>query len=91
MVSSGGHFSRRKTVKSFARCVCYVIPDKNGSCLTAMSDASLTLAHADINFLAGIIKRRYQTALYLSDMRREPPGASTERRRWKALSMASAI
>jgi len=29
------------------------------------------LARADINFLAGIIKRGYPTAPYLSDMRRE--------------------
>ena len=49
------------------------------------------LARADINFLAGIIKRRCPAAPYLSDMRREPPGASTERRRWKALPMASVI
>jgi hypothetical protein len=46
------------------------------------------LARADINFLAGIIKRGYPTAPYVSDMRREPPGASTERRRWKALPVA---
>ena len=49
------------------------------------------LMRAGINFLAGIIKRRCPTAPYLSDMRREPLVASTERRRWKALSMASAI
>ena len=46
---------------------------------------------ADINFLAGIIKRKCPTAPYLSDMRRGPPGASTERRRWKAWPMASLI
>jgi hypothetical protein len=45
----------------------------------------------DINFLAGIIKRRCPTAPYLSDTRREPLVASTERRRWKALPMASVI
>ena len=37
----------------------------------AISDASLAW-RADINFLAGIIKRGYPTAPYLSDMRREP-------------------
>ena len=44
-----------------------------------------------INFLARIIKRRCSTAPYLSDKRREPLVASTERRRWKALPMASVI
>ena len=43
------------------------------------------LGYTDINFLARIIKRGCPTAPYLSDMRREPPGASTERGRWKAL------
>jgi hypothetical protein len=45
-------------------------------------------ACAEYNFLAGIIKRVRPTTPYLSDMRREPPGASTERRRWKALPVA---
>jgi len=39
---------------------------------------SARLARAGINFLAGIIKQRCPTAPYVSDMRREAPGASTE-------------
>ena len=68
-----------------------LLPDEKASRGTAISDDFSHLAHADIKFLAGIIKRKYPTAPYLSDMRRETPGASTERRRWKALPVASVI
>jgi hypothetical protein len=64
--------------------------DEKASCGTGISDASLAW-RADIKFLAGIIKRRCPAAPYLSDTRRETSRAWTERRRWKALSMASAI
>jgi hypothetical protein len=49
--------------------------DENASCGTAISDASLA-SGADIKFLAGIIKRGYPTAPYLSDMRWETSRAS---------------
>jgi hypothetical protein len=45
--------------------------DEKASCGTAINHASLAWRAADINFLAGIIKRGCPTAPYLSDMRRE--------------------
>ena len=49
--------------------------NQKGSCGPAISDAFLAW-RADINFLAGIIKRRCPAAPYLSDMRRETSRAS---------------
>jgi hypothetical protein len=59
--------------------------------ICAALSSGIPRMRADIKFLAGIIKRPRPPAPYLSDRRREPLGAATERRRWKALSMGSVI
>ena len=61
--------------------------DEKASRGAAIRDASLAW-RADINFLAGIIKRRYPTVAYLSDIRREPLAL---RRREEMESLADGI